>query len=204
MHGISNTAGLRLALGSIVCSVLLGCAAPRTTVILLPDEDGHVGAVMVSSRGATQRVDHAYDEVVAGPARPTAPVARGRQSIVDAYAELLKAQPLKPNTFVVNFLLDSTTMTEASKARIPEILESVRSRRPTEVTVYGHADATGTESHNDRLSDARARAVAELLRKGDPTLEHVEIRACGDRIPLVPSDSHGPEPRNRRAEVVIL
>ena len=182
-----------------------GCAAPRSSVILLPDDDGHVGAVVVSGGGVDQRVDKAYDEVVVAKGHPaTPPSARGKVVVDDAYADLLKAQPTRPRTFVVNFLLDSIVMTEASKAHIPEMIAAAHSRQPTEVTVYGHADASGTESHNDRLSAERARVVAELLRKADPSLDHIEMRACGDRVPLVAGNAHAPEPRNRRAEVVIL
>ena len=194
----------RAALAALACGLVAGCAAPRSSVILLPDDDGHVGAVVVSGSGSTQRVDKAYDGVlVAQGHAPTPPAGRGKPVVEDAYADLLKAQPSRPLTFVVNFILDSTLMTEASKARIPEIVEAARTRRPTEVTVYGHADATGSESHNDRLSAERARVVAELLRKADPALD-IEVRSCGDRVPLVAGNPHGPEPRNRRAEVVIL
>jgi outer membrane protein OmpA-like peptidoglycan-associated protein len=190
---------------AIAGAALAGCAAQRTTVILLPDEDGHVGAVVVSAGGASQRVDHAYDQVVVDGWHAAAkPAARGQPSVDASYADLLKAQPSKPRTFIVNFLLDSTTMTDASRVRIPEILEAVRSRQPTEVTIYGHADATGTEAHNERLSADRARVVAELLHRSDPSLERIEIHACGDRVPLVPAGAHAPEPRNRRAEVVVL
>ena len=194
----------RAALAALACGLVAGCAASRSSVILLPDDDGHVGVVVVSGGGADRRVDKAYDEVVVSKGHPaTPPAARGKAVVDDAYADLLKAQPSRPLTFVVNFLLDSTLMTEATKSRIPEIAEAARSRRPTEVTVYGHADASGSESHNDRLSAERARVVAELLHKADPTLD-IEIRSCGDRVPLVQGAAHAPEPRNRRAEVVIL
>lgn len=189
----------------VACALLGGCAVPHSNVILMPDEDGHVGAVVVSGGGATQRVDHAWDQVVASQGRPvTPPAARGQPAVEADYADLIVAQPSRPRVFTINFLLDSTTMTEASRASVPEILATVRERAPTEVTVYGHADATGTEAHNDRLSLERARLVAQMLRKADPTLDEPEVRGYGDRMPLVRSGTPGPEPRNRRVEVVIL
>jgi peptidoglycan-associated lipoprotein len=187
--------------------LLGGCAGvPRTTVVLMPDEDGRVGAVVVSSANATQKIDQAYSAVTVAGSRspPSIATARGQKAVESSYADLLKAQPLKPQTYILHFLLDSTAMTEESKALIPEVVEAVRARRPTEITIYGHTDSTGTERHNDRLSAERARAVADLLRKSDPTLDRVDVRSCGDRAPLVPSDARTSQPRNRRAEVVIL
>ena len=196
-------AALVMALGLF----LGGCAsAPRTTVVLLPDADGHVGAVVVSDAAGSQRIDQAYHAVTIADAKakPSASTPRGQAPVEGAYGALLKAEPSKPAQFVLNFVLDTATLTPESKALLPEVLKAARERKPTEITVFGHADAIGTEQRNLQLSCERARAVAEWLRKADPTLDRVEVQYFGDRVPLYPSDGHSPEPRNRRAEVVIL
>jgi outer membrane protein OmpA-like peptidoglycan-associated protein len=207
MSRSSKLARWAAALILAALGMLGGCAGtPRTTVVLMPDEDGRVGAVVVSSADTAQRIDQAYSAVTVVGTRspPSVATARGQKAVESSYADLLKAQPLKPRTYILHFLLDSTAMTEESKALVPEVVEAVRARKPTEITIYGHTDATGTERHNDRLSAERARVVADLLRKSDPTLDHIDVRSCGDRAPLVPSDARTPQPRNRRAEVVIL
>jgi outer membrane protein OmpA-like peptidoglycan-associated protein len=206
MSGYSKSGRLACALLLAAVTLLTGCAGPRTTVVLMPDEDGHVGAVVVSSAGASQRINRAYDQVTVDGTRspPSIAAAYGLNAVETSYADLLKAQPPKPRTFILQFLLDSTVLTDPSRGLVPEILQAARARKPTEITIYGHADAIGTERHNDRLSAERAQVVADLLRKGDPTLDHIDVQACGDRMPLVPSDAHSPQPRNRRAEVVIL
>jgi outer membrane protein OmpA-like peptidoglycan-associated protein len=119
-----------------------------------------------------------------------------------SYDELLRAQPSRPRNFTLNFLLDSTVLTDESKALLPEVLRVARDRAPTEVTVFGHADASGSELHNTRLSADRARMVAALLRKADPTMVDIDVQWFGDRLPLVRSDSR--EARNRRVEIQIL
>ena len=48
-----------------------------------------------------------------------------------------------------------------------------------------------------------ARAVAAMLRRIDPELP-VQLDWFGDRSPLVPTAPGVPEPRNRRAEILIL
>ena len=188
-------------------ALLGGCASsPRTTVVLLPDEDGHVGAVVVTDDAGHQRISQAFNSVtVLDPkSKPSDAKPEEKTSIEREYSALLKAQPTKPLTFIFYFVLDSVALTDQSKSLIPEMIRAAKARKPTEIVVYGHADASGTEQRNNHLSELRARVVAELLRKSDPEFARVEVQYFGDRSPLVPNEGHNPEPRNRRAEVVIL
>ena len=187
--------------------MLGGCASPpRTTVLLLPDEDGHVGAVVVASGPGQQRIDRAFNAVTVSDAtsKPSDAKPRDPATVERTYEGLLKAQPSKPLSFTLNFVLDSVALTEKSKSLVPEMIKAAKERKPTEITVYGHADASGTEERNEQLSEQRARVVAELLRKSDPGLSQIEVEYFGARAPLVPNEGRNPEPRNRRAEVVIL
>ncbi len=194
----------------VVCAFVAGCATPpprpvATTVILMPDEDGHVGAVTVTTAAGTQRIAEAFaaSTVVGGGVAPSAPTALGETSVASGYEPLLKAQPPKPVSFILYFHLDRTTLTDESKALIPAVIAAVRERKPTEIAIFGHTDATGTERHNIKLSAERARAIEALLRHDDPTLDHIDVQFFGDKLPLVPSGSRA-EPRNRRAEIQIL
>ncbi len=80
----------------------------------------------------------------------------------------------------------------------------LRDRKPTEITVFGHADSSGSDERNLKLSADRARLVADMLRAHDPDVGPIKIQFFGDKAPLVPSPPGVPEPRNRRAEIVIL
>lgn len=191
---------------------LWGCAAPppvvlpSTTVVLLPDEDGHVGAVSVSGASGSRQLEQAFSyATVGGPqAQVSDPRALEQESVQAAFGQLLKAQPSRPKTFLLYFVLGKTELTAESKALLPEVLAAARARKPTEISVFGHADAIGTDSRNVRLSAERAEAVARLLRASDPSLGRIDVRWFGARSPLLQSDAHGAQPRNRRAEVMIL
>jgi outer membrane protein OmpA-like peptidoglycan-associated protein len=178
----------------------------RTTVVLMPDEDGNVGAVSVTTRDGSQNVDKAYNftTVEGAHSRPSEIQLMGEERVNTAFSDILKAQPSKPKSFILYFVLDRTVLTEESKAVLPAVFEAVRERKPTEITIFGHADAIGSEERNVKLSADRASAVAEILRKHDPTLGRIEVQFFGDKEPLVPSSPHVPEPRNRRAEIMIL
>lgn len=185
-----------------VAGVLCGCATTRVT--LLPDQSGHVGAVTVTDAQGRQRIDRAFSTVaVGGSSAPDAPRAENRQAFEKDHRALLEAQPTPSRSFMLNFLFDSMQLTPASRKMLPEVMQTVRDRSPTEVTVFGYADASGTAAYNMALSAQRARAVARLLKQIDPTLL-MDVRWFGDKAPLVPSPPGVPEPRNRRAEIVVL
>lgn len=197
-------------LALVACAFAAGCATrppvARTTVVLLPDDDGAVGAVAVTTAGGTQALDRPFTAttVQTETAAPAASIALGREQVERRFAELLKAQPSRPVSFTLHFVHDKTVLTDESKALLPALLHAVRSRKPTEIIVSGHADASGSEERNAQLAAERARFVADLLRRADPALERIELQSFGDRMPLVPSRSRGAEPRNRRAEILIL
>ena len=191
----------------VLGAMLGGCASkPQTTVVLLPDEDGHVGAVVVTGGQTQTRIDQAFNAVKMVAAASKAPDAKPQEqaAVERTYALLLKAQPTKPLSFTLYFVLDSVALTEKSRSLIPEMIKAAKARKPTEITVYGHADASGTEERNEQLSQARAQVVADLLRRSDPAFDQIEVHYFGDRSPLVPNTGRNPEQRNRRAEVVIL
>ena len=185
-----------------VAGVLSGCATTRVT--LLPDQSGHVGAVTVSDAQGRQRIGQAFSTVAVGrSSAPGTPRAVDRQAFEKDHRALLDAQPTPPRSFMLNFLFDSMELTPASRKMLPDVLQVVRDRIPTEITVFGYADSSGTAAYNLALSAERARAVARLLKQIDPKLP-IDVRYFGDKVPLVPSPPGVPEPRNRRAEIVVL
>ena len=207
MRGRWFSTAMRAVAALCLLAASAGCASfkpGQTTVILMPDEDGHVGAVTVASAAGSRLLASAFAEVtvVAAGTEPESAHALGREPVEKNYADLLRAQPLKPRSFTLNFLLDSTALTDESRAMLAEVIRAARERRPTEITVFGHADASGSEQHNTRLSADRARQVAALLRKADPALQDIDVQWFGDRVPLVRSEAR--EPRNRRVEIQIL
>jgi outer membrane protein OmpA-like peptidoglycan-associated protein len=120
------------------------------------------------------------------------------------HAQLLQAQPLPPVRLIVYFLLDKAQLTEASKATLATVLAAVKQRKPTEVTIFGHADPSGSRERNLRLSAERAQAVADWLRAADPTLDAISVQYFGDRQPPGDADAGTDPARFRRAEIQIL
>ncbi|MGE3774572.1 MAG: OmpA family protein [Gammaproteobacteria bacterium] len=206
--------GLLAALLVIQGLALTACAskpvAPvdrsRTSVILLPDDDGHVGAVVVSSPHGDRRIAAAYGMTTIAADATTAPeVTRTSAAAVQGvYGAVLEAQPTPPASFTLYFELGKARLTPASQRELPRLFEAVNARKPTEISIYGHSDSIGSDRRNYRLSELRAKAIERLLREHDSSLEAIDVKFLGDREPLFPTPDNVPEPRNRRAEVVVL
>lgn len=177
---------------------------PETTVILLPDEEGKVGAVTVTAQGGSRVLDQAYGAVTTETSGELSPprVLEERQVLAE-FADLLKAQPPRPAGFMLYFDFGSADLADGSKNLIPQIVEQVAARRPTAVLIVGHTDAVGSDTANMALSRQRAMAVLEHLKSRMPDLGDVTMLYFGAQEPLVQSPPDVPEPRNRRVEVVV-
>jgi len=178
----------------------------ETTVILMPDEDGNVGALSLHAGGASQTVDQAFhaSSVRGESSIPEPAVALDEAQVRKQFADILNAQPQKPARFILYFVSGSNTLTPESQNLIPQILKATKRRQPAEVFVVGHTDSTGSESVNMRISSARARAVEQLLKASDSVPDSIYLRFHGENDPLVPTPDNVAEPRNRRVEILVL
>ena len=68
------------------------------------------------------------------------------------------------------------------------------------VTVFGHADTSGPDAYNRRLSENRAKSVAVLL-DAFPA-DSLRLRACGEKSPRLRTDDEVLERENRRVDVI--
>ena len=74
---------------------------------------------------------------------------------------------------------------------------------PTIVIIEGHADKSGPNDYNQRLSQRRAEAVRQaLVQRGWPA-DRIEIRAMGEEDPLVETRDGVREPANRRVRISL-
>lgn len=81
---------------------------------------------------------------------------------------------------------------------VKEIAEAAKANSDAKVVVTGYADSkTGSEAINQRLSEARANAVAEELVKMGVERDRIEVQANGG------VDTLTPYTYNRRATVVL-
>lgn len=105
--------------------------------------------------------------------------------------------------FVVYFDLDAAMVVPGAESEITRAAEAARRSGAAMVRVTGHADRSGSDSHNMKLSRTRAREVVRALRRlGLPDIG-IATQAYGEEKPAVPTHDGRPEPRNRRVEIEL-
>ncbi|MGZ8463749.1 MAG: OmpA family protein [Candidatus Deferrimicrobiaceae bacterium] len=200
------------ALPVAVLLLAAACATPpkpapppaRDTIVLLPDDQGKTGAIVVSSAGVERRLDRPGETVtVESGIAPGAPFVMADPEVIAAVGSALAALPKPPAQFILYFLHDSSDLTAASQAQLKKVMGTIRDRAPVDISVVGHTDTVGKKEYNCALSLRRAKAVASILRGNgvDPSI--LDITSHGKSNPLVPTGDQVPEPRNRRVEITV-
>ncbi len=106
----------------------------------------------------------------------------------------------------LNFLTNKTELDEASKQRLPGLIEELASDKYAGKTIWliGHADARGSADLNMKLSWARAEAVQKVMAAANPVLkERIKINGKGEQEPLYPGMSEKDYSLNRRLQLLV-
>ena len=172
--------------------------------MLLPDPDGKVGQLEVSTSVGSQRLDKPWEstEVVSPDRIPSRPKIMDEKEVRAIFKDALEAQPKPPAVFIMYFKR-STELTNKSLQLIPEILEAIKSQKSNYVSVIGHTDTVATIEYNRRLSLLRAKSVADVLVSRGVDRAIIEIEYYGKGKLLIETPDGVAEPRNRRVEIIV-
>ena len=185
----------------ILFFILSGCAS-KTTVILLPDEDGTTGSVVVQAEVASVTMTEPYTSSSVRSASPSEVLSIDQGQVEKRFTDLFEAQPAKPESFILYFHSGSE-LTEDSLKRISRVIEAVKKRAPASVSIIGHTDRSGKYIYNIKLSIERAEAVKKILLKSGLKIDKLFITSHGENNPLIPTADGVSEPKNRRVEIFI-
>lgn len=121
----------------------------------------------------------------------------------ERYPTLLTNRPPNAERFTLNFEPGTSTLTPESTARLDSIIAAARARSGGEIVITGHTDRQGAADANDALSLQRAIAIRDVLVDRGFQSSLIEPVGRGEREPLVPTEDDMPEPRNRRADILV-
>lgn len=185
------------------CALLLalsGCA--KNYVVLLPDDDGSLGQVQVSSIGGSTLLSQKNQGTdIGGPQGITFTVSD--DELDEDFAAALAARPRQPTRYNLYFETGQTTLTAASLQDVDKIRADIESRAGADLSVIGHTDTTGNLQVNDALGMTRAQVVIQLLASMAISLDRVSIESQGKRNLLITTPDGTDEPANRRVEVIV-
>jgi outer membrane protein OmpA-like peptidoglycan-associated protein len=183
---------------------LTGCGLPANVVVLIPDENGTVGKVAVREGASTAELDRPLAAVNAGSEASVRNVFTAQRADVDSeFAGALAATPRAPVVYILYFQTGSTELDPRSRGDLAAATAKAKSMSNIDVSVVGHADATGSDVYNSTLSLRRAQIIRDALVAGGIPNDVIQVDYYGANNPLVPAPRGVPEPRNRRVEITI-
>jgi outer membrane protein OmpA-like peptidoglycan-associated protein len=105
----------------------------------------------------------------------------------------------------IRFDPDSARLAEPELGKIARIAELLKKYPERDILVGGHSAAAGYAAGRQKLSEDRAKAVAErLIASGARAPERVRAIGYGDSRPIADDATDSGRARNRRVEITLL
>jgi outer membrane protein OmpA-like peptidoglycan-associated protein len=202
---------------SITLVVLLaGCASSGTTRSTTHNNTAK-GAGIGALSGAAASVllgKRKADEIIIGTAIG-AGIGAGVGAYMDAQEEKLARIPgtsverVDKETLLVRFdsdilfAIDSSTLTSTSRGTLGDVAGVINEYPKTAVVIQGHTDSTGTEAHNQGLSERRAGAVQGFLAGRGVNQERMAAIGYGEGSPLTSNATADGRTQNRRVNILL-
>lgn len=118
----------------------------------------------------------------------------------DAYGS---ARGVVVNLPDVLFDFGSADLNSSADSTVREIARAISSVPNRDISIEGHTDSVGTYDYNQRLSESRARSVAQALTRNGVSRQQLKTRGLGESDPISSNSTDVGRTRNRRVEVVI-
>ena len=167
---------------------------------------GAVGALITGKREA--------DEILAGAAIGAA-IGGGVGAYMDHQEAKLAKIPgtrvdrLDENTLLVHFdsdvlfAVDSATLSGDARGALGQAASVMNEYDKTAVVVQGHTDSTGSEEHNQGLSERRAGSVVTELVSRGVDRDRIASMGFGESQPVADNATSEGRRRNRRVDVML-
>lgn len=101
------------------------------------------------------------------------------------------------------FDVDSYSLRGATRDNLTDLARVLNKYEDTEVLVAGHTDSTGSDYHNQKLSENRASAVKGFLAGKGVLPSRMTTVGYGEGEPVADNNTDRGRQQNRRVEVAI-
>lgn len=189
----------------ILAGAVFLTACSSTKVVLIPDADGKVGQVSVTTEGGEQLLTREGEstEVVDASQAPKAPVILEQSRINSVFGATLASEPDPPIRHILYFSFDSIELKPGSGDTIAAIHKDILGRQSCDISVIGHTDRTGDDTYNRRLSLQRSENIIRKLTNMGIEPNCMRSEYYGENDPKIKTADGKAEPENRRVEVEI-
>jgi len=103
----------------------------------------------------------------------------------------------------VLFAIDSAVLDSRARAALDDASQVLLDYPKTAIVVQGHTDSTGTEEHNQDLSERRARAVASYLIGRGIDDKRITSIGYGEGQPVADNGTTDGRSLNRRVDLLL-
>jgi len=170
--------------------------AAKMEAVAAPDAVAPASPESVSSASPEAATSAPAESEASVPPTETAVVANTAASPDEGQAPAKTMAP-PPQQMILYFGFNQDEISPADQAVIKEHADYLLAHPEYTLLIAGHTDNRGPKAYNQRLSEARARTVAQLLEANGVPKSQLRISAMGDTVPMVdPTDYR----HNRRVE----
>ena len=145
---------------------------------------------------AENRVDRYMDEQETQLRQRLRGTGVGVRRVADDMVLVLPSDILFPS--------NARSLNSRAIGTIDTVAEVLRHYDRTLIDVNGYTDTTGSPQYNQKVSQARAEAVADVLVDDGVNAARISPRGFGETHLRVPTGDNTNEPRNRRVEIRIV
>jgi outer membrane protein OmpA-like peptidoglycan-associated protein len=104
----------------------------------------------------------------------------------------------------VLFDFGKSNLKSSADQALREMLKVITAYPDNKISVEGHTDNIGSKEYNQKLSEARAKSVADYLARNGIAADHLKATGYGKDKPIADNSTAQGREANRRVEVIIL
>ncbi len=101
------------------------------------------------------------------------------------------------------FDVNSDKLRSQARTNLGELAKTLNKYGDTQIMVQGNTDSTGSEKHNQKLSEERAGSVGHYLMEGGVKSGRITESGMGEKNPVADNGTSEGRQENRRVEVAI-
>jgi outer membrane protein OmpA-like peptidoglycan-associated protein/tetratricopeptide (TPR) repeat protein len=134
-------------------------------------------------------------------------VSRGNDSVNPIKLDI-PMQPLAVGEKVVLhnifFETDKFELLSYSQSELERLITFMTKNTTTQIEIGGHTDSEGSETHNNQLSQNRAKAVYDYLVSKGVEAGRLTFKGYGESAPIESNDTPEGRAKNRRTEFKVV
>lgn len=199
---------------TLAAALLSGCATSPDDPYKKTKQGAAIGAAIGAAAGLFVG-DGELDEVL-GTAAVGAGVGAGigvymdkQQQKLEKELENAEVERLDEDTLRINFdsdilfAIDSATLSQKSMQDLNDFAGVMNQYDKSAILIQGFTDSTGSEAHNQELSERRAKSVYNHLLMRDVAASRMATAGYGEAYPVADNSTAAGRELNRRVSILV-